>query len=110
MKCFLRKNAANILIALVALAIVSFVISLSLQHARVDRPDPGLQNEPYAVTVLERIKSDVNGDPTYYNVVKLQGVDVLYLKVYDLSDRYMVPYLKSDGTPMTYDDWKEGRT
>lgn len=107
MKRFFGKHRDTIAIAAIVAFVVVLVVSLVYKQVDAARPDPNLSGRRI-VTVLAHVDSDPHAkDETYYDVVKIDGVDVLYLKVYDLTDRYMVPWLKPDGTPMTYDEYQE---
>lgn len=102
---FLKKHRDGIIITAVVIIVVGFVASLIFREIDAKKPDPNLSRKRI-ITVLSHVDAVDKNDDTYYDVVKIDGIDVLYLKVYDVSDRYMVPWLKPDGTPMTYNEYQ----
>lgn len=107
MRRFIDKHPFMFIISIIVLGVAILFAGIFAYESHVRRPDPGLDGNPRAVTVLERVELDGKNDPTYYNIVKLHGIDVLYLQVYNLSNESLVPWLKPDGSPMTYQEYQD---
>lgn len=107
MKRFVRNHPVAIVAVALVLALGGLLFGVWCWESSVHAPNPRLDGKKYVVTTLARVDGIYGYDPTGYDVVKLDGIDVLYLKIHDMGGNHMVPWLKPDGTSMTYDEYVE---
>lgn len=82
-------------------AVAACLLGISPSDAKADSEDEEIVGEMIGKASAV---GTMRGDTTYH-VMRFEGSDALYL----MAPRYniIVPFLDGDGTPVTYDEWRD---